>query len=61
MMARASRIARELLRAEEDAFLRAKIATARFYAEHILPRAQAYTVAITRGAGSVLELEDALL
>ena len=44
-MARAARIARDLLSAGEEnaAFLRAKIATARFYAEHVLPEAEACT------------------
>ena len=61
-MARAARIARDLLQdgGEDAAFLRAKVATARFYAEHILPEAAVHKAAITKGAGSVLALEDAL-
>jgi alkylation response protein AidB-like acyl-CoA dehydrogenase len=38
------------------AFLRAKIATAHFYAEHILPRAASLRQAIVGGAASVLAL-----
>jgi 3-(methylthio)propanoyl-CoA dehydrogenase len=40
--------------------LRAKTATARFYAEHILPEAEASRDEITVGAASTLALEDAL-
>jgi hypothetical protein len=61
-MARAARIAHRLLPAgaENAAFLRGKIATARFYAEHVLPEAGAFRDEITLGAGSVLALEEAL-
>jgi len=38
---------------EDKAFMEAKIATARFYAEHILPRAVAHRDAIVEGAESV--------
>ncbi len=41
-------------------FYKAKIATARFYAEHILPRAQALKMEVTSGAGSVLALDEAM-
>jgi 3-(methylthio)propanoyl-CoA dehydrogenase len=59
-MARAARIARELLSAGEEntAFLHAKIATARFYAEHVLPEATGARDEITAGAGSTLALEE---
>ena len=40
-------------------FYRGKIATARFFAEHILPLAQAYRQAIVNGSASVLALEEA--
>ena len=39
-------------------FYRGKIATARFFAEHILPLAQAYRQAIVNGSASVLALEE---
>jgi len=59
-MARAARIARDLLPAGEEnaAFLHAKIATARFYAEHVLPEATGARDEITAGAGSTLALEE---
>jgi alkylation response protein AidB-like acyl-CoA dehydrogenase len=61
-MARAARIARDLLASGEEsaAFLRAKIATARFYAEHVLPEAETSRDEITVGAASTLALEEAL-
>ena len=54
-------LARALLAAEDalatdKAFMEAKIATARFYAEHILPRTAALRAAIVDGAASVTEL-----
>ena len=53
-MARALIVAEDKLAAGEDqAFMQAKIATARFYAEHILPRALAQRDAIVEGADSV--------
>jgi 3-(methylthio)propanoyl-CoA dehydrogenase len=60
-MARAARIARDLLTsgAESAAFLRAKIATARFYAEHVLPEAETCRDEITVGAASTLALDEA--
>jgi hypothetical protein len=63
MMARAARIADEDLKAGRgDAdFLRGKLVTARFYADHILPQAQALASAVMRGAESVLAVEEALL
>jgi alkylation response protein AidB-like acyl-CoA dehydrogenase len=55
--------ARRLERGEGDpAFLRAKIATARFYAEQLLPAAPALLGPITRGAASLYAIpEEALL
>jgi 3-(methylthio)propanoyl-CoA dehydrogenase len=53
-LARALIVAEDKLAAGEDAaFMQAKIATARFYAEHILPRALAQRDAIVEGADSV--------
>ena len=40
-------------------FYRAKIGTARFYAEHVLPLAVAYKQEIVHGSGSTLALEEA--
>jgi hypothetical protein len=61
MMARAALIAQEKLKqpdADRD-FLQAKVATARFYAEHELPRALPLAREVTRGAESVLALDPA--
>jgi alkylation response protein AidB-like acyl-CoA dehydrogenase len=56
-MARALMVAEDKLAAGEDApFMSAKIATARFYAEHILPRCAAQREAIVHGADSVTAL-----
>ncbi len=56
-------LARSLLVAEKElaagndaAFMQAKIVTARFYAEHILPRTAALRDAVLNGAGSALAL-----
>ena len=61
LMARAALIAKGRLdRGDGDHdFYRAKIGTARFYAEHILPLAQAYRHEIVQGAASVMALEEA--
>ena len=59
MMARAALVAREKLK-QPDAdgdFLHGKLATARFYAEHELPKAIPLAREVTHGAGSVLSLE----
>ena len=40
-------------------FYRAKIATARFYAEHILPQSVALSSEVVNGAASVLALTEA--
>jgi len=56
-MARALLAAEKLLAAGQDtAFMQAKIATARFYAEHILPRTAPLREAIVEGAASVTAL-----
>jgi alkylation response protein AidB-like acyl-CoA dehydrogenase len=47
--------------ASDREFLLAKIATARFYGEHILPRARAYADTVVSGAASVTDFEEALL
>jgi hypothetical protein len=59
MMARAALVAGEKLRqpgADRD-FLEVKLATARFYADHELPRAIPLAREVTRGAESVLALD----
>jgi len=60
-MARAALVARDKLgRPDADRdFLEAKLATARFYAEHELPRAIPLAREVTHGADSVLALEPA--
>ena len=56
-LARALLIAEKQLAAGQDsAFMQAKIGTARFYAEHILPRTLAQSDSITGGADSVMAL-----
>ena len=57
-MGRAALVATEhLARNDGDAdFMRAKIATARFYAECLLPQTEALAQAITEGSESVLAL-----
>ena len=63
MMARSALIAsRQLAAGEGDAeFLRAKVLTARFFAEHILPQTAGLAMSAVRGADSVLAVEEALL
>ena len=60
-MARAAQIAARKLAAGEgdSSFYRAKLTTARFYAEHILPHADALALTVTRGADATLALDDA--
>ena len=63
MLARSAQIASRQLEAgggDKD-FLRGKLLTARFYADHILPQAMALCAAAMRGADSVLAVEEALL
>ena len=57
-MARAAKIAVEKLALGEGnpAFMRAKLATARFYAESLLPLADAYAQSATSGSRDALEL-----
>jgi acyl-CoA dehydrogenase len=59
-MARAALAARARLTAGADEdFYRAKIATARFYAEQILPKATALLATVKSGASTALELDEA--
>ncbi|MDY0242273.1 MAG: acyl-CoA dehydrogenase C-terminal domain-containing protein [Rhodospirillaceae bacterium] len=57
-MARAARAAKAKLAAGEGdpAFYDGKIKTARFYAEHILPKAEAHLAAITKGSCITMDL-----
>ena len=58
-MGRAALIAHAAARRRRSAmpqFLRAKIATARFYADCLLPQASGYAHAVTHGGDSVLAL-----
>jgi 3-(methylthio)propanoyl-CoA dehydrogenase len=62
-MARAVRIAQERLARGDNTdagFYRAKLTTARFYADHILPQAHGLARAAIHGASSVLDDDDAL-
>jgi hypothetical protein len=63
MMARAAQAAaRKLEAADGDAaFLRVKVLTARFYADHVLPKALGLSAITMRGADSVLAVDEALL
>ncbi|MBI3446853.1 MAG: acyl-CoA dehydrogenase [Magnetospirillum sp.] len=47
--------------ADHDGFYAAKLATARFYAEHLLPHASALQQAAISGAATVMNLEENLL
>ncbi|MEO6021629.1 MAG: acyl-CoA dehydrogenase C-terminal domain-containing protein, partial [Burkholderiales bacterium] len=60
-MARAAQIAQKKLAAGEGdvEFYRAKLMTARFYADHILPKAWGFSHEVVHGAESVLALQEA--
>jgi len=59
-MGRAAQVAQQKLQAKEgDAgFNQAKITTAKFYAEQILPRSAAYFAAVTSGSTAAMELPE---
>lgn len=61
-LGRAALIAREKLGEDgvDEDFLKAKIITARFFAEHLLPQVGGLAAAIIGGADSVLELDENL-
>ena len=63
MLARSAQLAAGQLAAGEgdDAFLKAKILTARFYAEHILPQTMSLAAAAMNGAQSILSVEESTL
>jgi 3-(methylthio)propanoyl-CoA dehydrogenase len=61
-MARAAAVARARLAAgEEEGFHRAKLATARFYADQILPKASGLAAAVLSGASTALAIDEAEL
>ena len=45
-------------RSEDEHFYSAKIITCQFYAEHIMPRAEAYLKAVSRGSETIMALAD---
>ncbi|MEX3791075.1 acyl-CoA dehydrogenase C-terminal domain-containing protein [Paraburkholderia sp. BR14374] len=58
-MARAAAVASQKLGAQEDPeFYQAKLATARFYAEKILPKASALLEAIKAGTSGAVVIEQ---
>jgi acyl-CoA dehydrogenase len=58
----AAAAARRLAAGDGDpGFLRAKLATARFYAENVMPQAAGLTAQVITGADSTLALDEALL
>jgi len=61
LMAQSALIAQKKLEqpGADQAFHKAKLATARFYADHVLPQAQPLAREVTRGADSVLALDAA--
>jgi 3-(methylthio)propanoyl-CoA dehydrogenase len=62
LMAKSAAIAVAKLRAGGDReFLQAKVRTARFYADHVLPQAHAFARIVKSGAVSVVETDAALL
>jgi len=63
MMARATHVATaQLKKGEGEAdFLKAKLATARFYSDHILAQAHGLAAAVTGGSESVLSVEESML
>ena len=56
-MARAAMIAAQKSASSDDEFYRSKIVTARFYAEHYLPRTAGHFSAIRAGSGSIMALD----
>ncbi|HKC44227.1 MAG TPA: acyl-CoA dehydrogenase [Burkholderiales bacterium] len=61
-MARAAAAARaRLAAADDEGFHRAKVATARFYAEQVLPKASSLAAAVLSGASTALAVDEAQL
>ncbi|MCY1375216.1 hypothetical protein D9M69_626140 [compost metagenome] len=61
-MARSALVAHEQLKSgsTETDFYRGKLMTARFYAEHLLPRAEGLSRVVIQGGDAVLAMEDTL-
>ena len=57
-MARAAMIAAQKSASSDDEFYRSKTVTARFYAEHYLPRTAGHFSAIRAGSGSIMALDE---
>ena len=57
-MARAAMIAAQKFASSGDEFYRSKLVTARFYAEHYLPRTDGHFSAIRAGSGSIMALGE---
>ena len=60
LMARSAQIAAGRLNDADGDFYKAKMATAAYFARHVIPEANAYRDAIVNGADAVLALEEAL-
>ena len=60
LMARSAQIAADRVDEADGDFYKAKLVTARYFAQHVIPEANAYRDAIVNGAESVLALEEAL-
>ncbi len=60
LMARAATVAFDRLKEADGEFYGAKLVTARYFVEHVLPEANGYRDAIVNGAESVLALPEAL-
>ncbi|TVT77980.1 MAG: acyl-CoA dehydrogenase [Denitromonas halophila] len=60
LMARSALVAFERLADSDDGFYAAKLITARYFSEHVLPEANSYRDAIVNGSESVLAMHEAL-
>ncbi len=58
LMARAAMIAAQKTASSTDDFYHSKTVTARFYAEHYLPRTAGYFLAIQAGSSSIMALDE---
>lgn len=57
--AAAAQVATERLGGGENGFYKAKLQTARFYYQRLLPRTRTHVAAIQSGAASLLEMNEA--
>ena len=60
LMARSAQIAADRVDEADGDFYKAKLATATYFAQHVIPEANSYRDAIVNGADAVLALEEAL-